>query len=94
MYQMPNVLNFERKRYFFRSQLIKSSIPEPRVQGGLNLAVKRKNIFMDAYTQLSHRSAAELKSRLRIEFTGERGTDAGGLTRDFYTELSKELFNP
>ena len=49
---------------------------------------------MDAYSQLSHKSAAELKSRLRIEFTGERGTDAGGLTRDFYTVLSKELFNP
>ena len=49
---------------------------------------------MDTYVQLSHKSAAELKSRLRIEFKGERGTDAGGLTRDFYNELSKELFNP
>jgi E3 ubiquitin-protein ligase HUWE1 len=28
-----------------------------------------------------------------VEFTNEGGQDAGGLTRDFFTELSKELFN-
>ena len=25
---------------------------------------------------------------------GERGQDAGGLTRDFFVELSREMFNP
>lgn len=28
-----------------------------------------------------------------VEFSGEGGYDAGGLTRDFFTELSKQLFN-
>lgn len=35
-----------------------------------------------------------MKGRLHISFTGERGQDAGGLTREFYVELSREMFNP
>ena len=29
---------------------------------------------------------------MTIEYTGERGQDVGGLTRDFFCELSKEMF--
>lgn len=35
-----------------------------------------------------------MKGRLHIQFTGERGQDAGGLTREFFIELSREMFNP
>lgn len=34
-----------------------------------------------------------MKGKLHISFTGERGQDAGGLTRDFFIELSREMFN-
>jgi E3 ubiquitin-protein ligase HUWE1 len=43
---------------------------------------------------LNIRTAAEMKGKLHISFTGERGQDAGGLTRDFFIELSREMFNP
>lgn len=42
---------------------------------------------------MSHLTGNELKSKMRVEFTGERGQDVGGLTRDFFIELSKEMFN-
>lgn len=35
-----------------------------------------------------------MKGPLEISFTGERGQDVGGLTRDFFIELSREMFNP
>ena len=35
-----------------------------------------------------------MKGKLHIRFTGERGQDAGGLTREFFIELSREMFNP
>lgn len=35
-----------------------------------------------------------MKGPLEIAFTGERGQDVGGLTRDFFIELSREMFNP
>jgi len=31
---------------------------------------------------------------LRIIFQGERGTDAGGLTREWFLEISKAMLNP
>lgn len=35
-----------------------------------------------------------MKGPLRVDFTGEGGIDAGGVTRDFYIALSREMFNP
>ncbi len=32
--------------------------------------------------------------KLNIEFSGEEGMDAGGLTREWFLLLSKEIFNP
>jgi len=35
----------------------------------------------------------ELKGKISVEFTGEEGMDAGGLTREWYMLLSKSIFN-
>ena len=48
---------------------------------------------MDAYSQLHYLSPNELKGKITVEFSGERGQDVGGLTRDFFIELSREMFN-
>jgi len=42
---------------------------------------------------MSHLTPDELKGKITVQFTGERGQDVGGLTRDFFIELSKEMFN-
>lgn len=31
---------------------------------------------------------------MHVDFAGERGQDAGGLTKEFFIELSREMFNP
>ena len=36
----------------------------------------------------------DLKGKLNIEFLGEEGLDAGGLIREWFLLLSKEVFNP
>jgi E3 ubiquitin-protein ligase HUWE1 len=59
----------------------------------IHLQVNRKKIFMDAYAQLSHKNVAEMLGRLHINFTGEGGQDAGGLTKDFFIELSRAMFD-
>jgi E3 ubiquitin-protein ligase HUWE1 len=58
------------------------------------LSIRRKEIFMDSYSQLNHLTPKELKGKIKVDFAGERGMDVGGLTRDFFIELSKEMFNP
>lgn len=35
-----------------------------------------------------------MRSPFQITFKGEAGIDAGGVSRDFFIELSKEMFNP
>lgn len=36
----------------------------------------------------------ELKKKLKIEFAGEDGIDAGGLTKEWFLLLIRDLFNP
>lgn len=88
---MPNLLNFENKRALFKKEIKKMR----RQYGarGLRLNIRRNEIFMDAYSQMGHLSPSELKGKISVDFTGERGQDVGGLTRDFFIELSKEMFN-
>ncbi len=59
----------------------------------LNLVIKRAEIFTNAYVQMRNMSVDQMKKRLHIDFAGEIGIDAGGLTKDFFSELSKEIFN-
>ena len=88
----PWVLEFDNKRRYFRQTLRNSQDP-----GGVNqikLSVRRSEVFMDSYYQLRHRSAAEMKGKLSVQFTGEEGVDAGGLVREWFGILSREIFNP
>ena len=39
-------------------------------------------------------SSKELQQKLSIQFVGEEGVDAGGVSREWYQQLSKEIFNP
>lgn len=87
---MPNLLDFDNKRAYFKKEIKKMRKSYHR---DLTLYIRRSQIFTDSYSQLSHLTSAELKSKIRVEFTGERGQDVGGLTRDFFIELSKEMFN-
>lgn len=39
------------------------------------------------------RTAEELRGRLHISFQGEEGIDAGGVTREWYSVMAREIFN-
>ena len=56
--------------------------------------VRRANVFQDSFFNLNSRQAEELKGRLRVVFKREEGVDAGGLTREWFLVLSKEMFDP
>lgn len=40
------------------------------------------------------KNAADLTRRLDIKYAGESGLDYGGLARDWFFNLSHEMFNP
>ena len=41
-----------------------------------------------------HHHPACLCCRYSVVFTGEEGVDAGGVTREWYAVMSREMFNP
>ena len=86
-------LDFDVKRKYFSSLLRKKRASASRRYGSIRLNVRRESIFEDTYHQLRLRSADEMRGRLSVNFSGEEGIDAGGVTREFYQVLAKEIFN-
>ena len=86
------VLDFDVKRRFFRQEL--ERMDEGMRRDDLTIRIKREHVFEDSFRELHRRSAEEMKSRLFVVFEGEEGQDAGGLLREFYIIISREMFNP
>ncbi|CAG0909380.1 unnamed protein product, partial [Cyprideis torosa] len=86
------LLDFDVKRRYFRTEL-------ERMDDGIRredmaVHIKREHIFEDSFRELFRRSKDEWKNRFYIVFEGEEGQDAGGLLREWYVVISREIFNP
>ncbi|KAI8810926.1 hypothetical protein BJ742DRAFT_675473 [Cladochytrium replicatum] len=89
----PKVLEFDNKRTYFTQQLTKRSVREH--YGTLQINVRRQYVFEDSFHQLQSRSGNEIKySKLSVRFYEEEGVDAGGVTREWFTVLARQMFNP
>ncbi len=87
-----HILDFDVKRRYFRQELDKL---KDNIRGDdLAVHVRRQHVFDDSYRELNRRSAEDWKHRFYIVFEGEEGQDAGGLLREWYLIVSKEIFNP
>ncbi|CAH0522596.1 unnamed protein product [Peronospora belbahrii] len=62
----------------------------------LVLKVRRENIVEDAMQQLVHlsSSAETLKKPLKVKFVGEEGVDEGGVQKEFFQILIRQLLDP
>ncbi|KAI9983027.1 hypothetical protein PInf_006944 [Phytophthora infestans] len=91
-------LAFDNKRTYFHSSMKRLRQAALRNHGGgsssVRIPVRREHIFEDSYYALRMRSGTELRRKLHISFTGEEGIDAGGVTREWYMILAREMFNP
>jgi hypothetical protein len=97
MVQVPqcrNFLEFDVKRLWFKGQVKKLRQQANRRYGSLRLNIRRQSVFEDAYHQLRLRNADEMRGKLHVSFRHEEGVDAGGLSREFFSILAKEIFNP
>ena len=95
IYLFPSLFDFENKHYFFRQEL--KQLKKQHYSQGIQVTVDRSKmfrIFEDSYEQLRYLSKEEFMGRVHVEFVGERGQDAGGLMREWFTEIAKEMFNP
>ncbi|XP_034107035.1 probable E3 ubiquitin-protein ligase HERC4 isoform X1 [Drosophila albomicans] len=58
------------------------------------LNVTRENIVQDSLRELQRYSQRDLKKPLRIKFHGEEAEDAGGVRKEFFMLLLKDLIDP
>jgi len=86
------VLDFDIKRRYFRTEL--ERLNEGMRREDLAVHVRREAVFEESFRELHRRSAEEWKNRFYIVFEGEEGQDAGGLLREWYVIISREIFNP
>lgn len=62
--------------------------------GCCSFSVVRQELFKSSFFEVSRRKASELKQQLKIDFSGEGGLDYGGLAREWFSLLSREIFHP
>jgi E3 ubiquitin-protein ligase HUWE1 len=94
MMLLPMLLDFENRKSLFRKELSKRDRSNGQSRSTLQLLVKRGQVYSDSFRHLNYRSSDELKAKFSVKFEGEEGADYGGLTREWYLVLSREMLNP
>ncbi|CAF3984078.1 unnamed protein product [Rotaria magnacalcarata] len=89
---VPYSRDYEAKYRAFRRNLPR---PRPNTPQQVEIHVHRKDVMETSFRVIMGMKELELlKSRLWIVFDGERGLDYGGLSREWFLILSREVFNP
>ncbi|KAK3129319.1 hypothetical protein QOZ80_6BG0477560 [Eleusine coracana subsp. coracana] len=91
MLKVPRLIDFDNKRAYFRSRIRQQH--DQHISALLRISVRRAYVLEDSYNQLRLRRSQDLKGRLTVQFQGEEGIDAGGLTREWYQLLSRVIFD-
>ncbi|OHT10301.1 ubiquitin ligase [Tritrichomonas foetus] len=60
----------------------------------LTLEVNRQNMIKDTISQLMNKSKIDLSKKLYITFKGEKGVDAGGVSREYFYLITSMIFSP
>ncbi|TCD71204.1 hypothetical protein EIP91_011682 [Steccherinum ochraceum] len=90
----PRVLDFDNKRNYFSQQVHKR--PHTREHySTLQLNVRRQRVFEDSFQYLQRKTGEQIKyGKLSIRFYDEEGVDAGGVTREWFQILARQMFDP
>uniref|UniRef100_A0A8C3GBU4 E3 ubiquitin-protein ligase n=1 Tax=Cyclopterus lumpus TaxID=8103 RepID=A0A8C3GBU4_CYCLU len=88
---VPYSRDYKQKYDYFRKKLKKPA----DIPNRFELKLRRNAVLEDSYRRiLSVKRADLLKARLWVEFEGEKGLDYGGVAREWFFLMSKEMFNP
>eukprot|EP01087_Luapelamoeba_hula_P014211 TRINITY_DN4127_c1_g1_i1.p1 TRINITY_DN4127_c1_g1~~TRINITY_DN4127_c1_g1_i1.p1 ORF type:complete len:793 (-),score=133.70 TRINITY_DN4127_c1_g1_i1:201-2579(-) len=60
----------------------------------LPMKIRRLNLIRDTLTEISRHDPADLKKELRVHFVGEEALDEGGVQKEFFQLILREIFDP
>lgn len=78
-------MRHELQDAFFRALFIGVNSPY------LQLEVRREHAIRDTLIQLDNKNTHELRKQLRVTFVGEEGIDEGGVQKEFFQVIVKEM---
>ncbi|RQM05009.1 hypothetical protein DH86_00003716, partial [Scytalidium sp. 3C] len=91
----PKVLEFDNKRNYFSRSIHNRNQNNRQSYPPLQLSVRRDQVFHDSFKSLYFQTGDQMKyGKLSIRFHGEEGVDAGGVTREWFQVLSRQMFDP
>ncbi len=76
------------------SAIISSVMRGEGVVPFLVLVVRRENLVADALAQVQSKPTEALKKPLKIKFVGEEGIDAGGVKKEFFQLVIRDILDP
>mmetsp|Transcript_16898 Transcript_16898/g.25462 ORF Transcript_16898/g.25462 Transcript_16898/m.25462 type:complete len:690 (+) Transcript_16898:303-2372(+) len=85
-------LPFQQKSEWLKNQF--TAIRVPWEEGHIKLKIRRSSLLQDSMESVESIQSSNMHKILRVEFIGEPGLDAGGVTREWYNLVADQLFNP
>ncbi len=95
--RFPFVLNAHSKARLMQAET--STIQNGRMGGlpflqpSFTLTVSRDSLVEDAVRRISAAPPSMLRRKLRVQFVGEEGIDEGGLSKEFFQLIVRQLFD-
>lgn len=86
------VKNFEEKSQWFQDTCAQLCVEWN--EGHMRMNVRRQYLLGDSVDAVMSLSRKDLRKLWRFEFIGEMGIDAGGLAREWFELVCKEIFDP
>jgi len=89
-----DIASAQTKEYNDKVNWFRGRCSELAAEGGVRIEVRRDYIRIDSIRRVMSLSRTQLRQRWQIVYRGEAGIDAGGLTRDWFLQVSKAMFDP
>lgn len=90
--QMQDAMNSAVQRVITR--MFFSPMESASISQFLEIHVSRENIVEDTIRELSEHTTSDLKKPLRVHFLGEEAEDAGGVRKEFFMLVLKDILDP
>ena len=75
-------------------QRICTQLTLPWEDGHVKMVVRRKHLLLDSVDAVMSLGRDDLRKRWRMEFLGEPGLDAGGLTKEWFELVTEQMYDP
>lgn len=93
-----DIANYQTKSLEIKSNwfygTVCSQITAPWEDGHVKIVVRRRHLLNDSVDAIMSLGREDMRKRWRIEFLGEPGIDAGGVTREWFQLVTEMIFDP